>query len=1443
MNHHNDTKGTPTVDTATQAQASTTRLAAIAQRAIPVAFAARRGSGDAGGSGAPAAAPHTSRRRVGILAGLLATALLTLALSAPSAHAAKGWAFKEVFGAFNQPSLLSTFGSSLAVDGDGRLYVADGVAETVSRWNPDGTAADFSALSTNVIDGAGGADATPTGDVFNGFRSQIAVDNSGGLTDGNLYVVGEGRVDIFGPDGTFLGRLTGCGATPFHVSSGGVSGVAVDSGGTVYVTARTSGLSTTNAVRKYQPSGGPPVNADCTNLYFDVSSAHIAAGAGPSAGHIFVRRDDEIQKRDAVNGALVYGLADRAEIALDPTTGTLFAGGIDLGSSVVEFDASGGTAATEVSRLQDAGSTVHGIAITDSAELLYVARDGSSNIEVWEAVAAQEAQTGPPSLVSGAKVTVTGTVEPFGTAITDCYFEYVSAADYDPGAGNPYADGDTAPCDPEAASIPADLGSHAVTGELTGLLANGAAYRYRLVTSGAALVSGEDRSFETADTFTTDPVTSVTGTTATLNGTVKPEGVALTDCYFEYGVQGFSSRVSCDPEAGSIPNTDSDVSVSSDIADLEPSTVYRFRLVAENAAGLILTEQRAFTTPGPPVIVSQFPLDVTRTTATLQARINPAASPTTYHFQWGPDTGYGTRVPADFNLFVGAGSEPVTVDIPVSGLEAESVYHFRVVATNPLGTTTGPDQAFSTLNQDGLAWGRRYERVSPADKGPAREAGQGGGTDLPFRVTPDGEAIHYVVGLGFEDATFASEVIYRSDRGPDGWQLTGQISPSLEGSGPVTDGGASATRGFYNRWLARDLDCAFSVSSLPLTGDPAARVAIDAGGFNLYRRDADLSYDLVTDLAPTNADSDGANSNASGAYTIFGAAQDCSRVVFETRFKYPGVPFTSTRGNLTSGLYEWNAGTLGNPVTIPGPSGPEIPAVAGPGAGPTGGDHSHYGSVSEDGSRLYFTATSKLGGDVGKQAIFLREDGEPVIDVSQSQTATPNNADVRYQMATSDGAHVFFIGRYGLAGNGSSGGATSCDFGSGQGSTLGIGCDLYRYSVDSGELTDLSPSSNPADVKGASVAGVLDASADGSRVYFAAKGQLVPGKGQTFAQNTAAATRGYNVYLSDGGELSFVGRVAQADVSGAGLNLAGVLVSGTQAAFWASQTTPYGDHLLFQSSANITGYDSGGGEEEAYRYSAGTGRLECVSCRRDGQPTLATASVAPIERRRSLGSPAAGSPAISNDGSTVFFGKRDPLATGAVASTTPFAVNRYEWRDGQISLLAASFASGVLPNFMGAADDGTSVFLSTEQALLPWDTDGGVSDIYVARVGGGFPPPPTPPEPCDPLSGGACEGAGSGGPKSADIATPSFSGSGNLAERSRPNRCNRIGRRAKKLTNRARRLSRNARKVNRRSHRRAVSMNRRARRLGRRAKGLSKRARRCRAQANRQANTSRRAGK
>ena len=83
--------------------------------------------------------------------------------------------------------------------------------------------------------------------------------------------------------------------------------------------------------------------------------------------------------------------------------------------------------------------------------------------------------------------------------------------------------------------------------------------------------------------------------------------------------------------------------------------------------------------------------------------MNPNGQATTVHWEFGLDAAY--RPPGfSGNVFdhstapqsLGGGSSPQPVQASVSNLVPNAVYHVRLVASNGAGTSTGPDQTFTT---------------------------------------------------------------------------------------------------------------------------------------------------------------------------------------------------------------------------------------------------------------------------------------------------------------------------------------------------------------------------------------------------------------------------------------------------------------------------------------------------------------------------------------------------------------------------------------------------------------------------------------------------------------------------------------------------------------------------------------------------------------------------
>jgi hypothetical protein len=193
----------------------------------------------------------------------------------------------------------------------------------------------------------------------------------------------------------------------------------------------------------------------------------------------------------------------------------------------------------------------------------------------------------------------------------------------------------------------------------------------------------------------TNSATNVTSSSATLNGTVNPNGLS-TSVHFDYGSTtsyGFST-------ASHNYNGTTTQNVSANITGLSPNTTYHFRLVATSSSGTIYGGDRTFSTltsTGAPGVTTNSPTNVASFSATLNGSVYPHGLTTAVHFQYGTTIGYGHTTTSQTKT----GDTYQSVSANISGLAANTTYHFRTVAMNSAGTRYGADRTFTTLSATG----------------------------------------------------------------------------------------------------------------------------------------------------------------------------------------------------------------------------------------------------------------------------------------------------------------------------------------------------------------------------------------------------------------------------------------------------------------------------------------------------------------------------------------------------------------------------------------------------------------------------------------------------------------------------------------------------------------------------------------------------------------------
>jgi NHL repeat-containing protein len=826
-------------------------------------------------------------------------------------------------------------------------------------------------------------------------------------------------------------------------------------------------------------------------------------------------------------------------------------------------------------------------------------------------------------------------------------------------------------------------------------------------------------------TVTTSATTAITATTATLNGTVNPNGgdpFQQTSYRFEYSLDGtdWVKAPATDADAGGGTN---DVTVSEDIAGLQPNRGYQVRLIATKGGRPTVSSGDAgdFTTAAavPGAETREAFWDGTTGSLVLNGSVNPNNQETSYYFEYGPDTDYGNRVPVSDGTDAGSGGQFVPARQTIDGLDTDVVYHYRVVAENATGTTVGDDRTAPGYAEPEA---RGYEWVSKGDSWGS------GISEITGAVADDGETVQFIAVAIDQPPSLPGPLNgYIARRGPTGWTVDAPFPV------PELANGSSGGTEFM------------AASDLTATLWPTAtRTGRERGEVRWAIVDNDGNQEWASDqISPL---SQMGLPDISDAYLPLGASADLSTFVFDfaslqkingTRGVklFPDEPLLGSGSGLYQVSRDGGAGpvlSLVNRATDPAPGvdGVVIGGYCGAGLGGSltnevGGARAR--AVSEDGSVVYFSAavpgsTTPTECGTAPRRLFKRVDSTTTVEVSQPQcsgSCSGSGGDV-FQSASVDGSVAFFTSPRQL---------TDSD----DDSTS----DLYVYdaSPPSGQPTLVQASAGDAVSghvvgSGASVRKVLDVSADGSRVYFTATGVLAGAN----AAGVAPSAGEDNVYVFErddahpGGRIGFIASVAAND------SLVGLETPAYALPHQGADAD--GRYLLFGATTGLV-VDDVDTAQDIYRYDDESGGLVCVSC-------VGNENIDAVIKKRGVSTSAPMAPqevrAATADVSTVVFKTVEALS----AADTNSAPDVYAWHDGTVTLISGGTGEiGVsTPEFSTASisPDGKSVFFQTAAALDPTDGNN-QADQYVARVGGGFPVAPTPPAGCAVLDD-LCQGGG-----------------------------------------------------------------------------------------------------
>jgi hypothetical protein len=1118
-----------------------------------------------------------------------------------------------------------------------------------------------------------------------------------------------------------------------------VEGVATDAAGDVYV--YDSGAS---KIFKFDAAGNPvDFTSTGTNEIAGVAGAGFGEGeiavddsGGPAKGDIYVAHASS-------SGILVYDAAgeslgelgeptdgpwgEACGVAVDPQgnvyVGLYPSGAGGFASSVDEFKPSSNPVT----------SADYSSSIANLSEPCNIAVDQAGNVFVgtWPEgpiTRFEPSQFGGLS-ASGSFVDGKGTTLAVDSATQEVYVDEVGQIEQFGPHGEPFE---------TPVSRFAYAGEGAIS-ESTGI-AVGPLNHYVYASNGKGEINvfGPAASLQEA---TSGSASELSASGARLNGSVNPEGVPITECLFEYGESpSYGKTIPCAETPSELGTGSQPVAVHANLTGLEVGPVYHFRLVAASANGTAEGQDRSFSLSAPKV-EGVYADSVTATSVTFQGTVNPDANETTYYFEYGTDSSYGSSTPA---TDTGAATVPQPALAHLQGLAAGTTYHFRLVATSDAGTTYGSDLILTTQSVGGpltLLDGRQWEMVSPIVK-------HGAGVLVES------------IGGGVVQASVSGNAIVYAAQSP--------IETEPEGNAPPEHVQILARRNADGTWSNR---------TLTTRNEETHRWPVGLGTeYKMFT--PDLSSAILepygnTPLSPEATDerspylrNEAACSTGSGscftpfltrANTLAGARWDpepesllLNEKFLDATSDLKHAIFSSQEvklieGAAASGLYEWSEGHL-EFVSI----NESDEAVQGQLGGNDGYDLRN--AISSDGSRVFWCEIEcgQYGGP-----LFMR-------DTATDETVRIDPAGDfgrNFEGATEDGSRVFFTSES-----------------NGEFQAKLAECTVVATAGRQGcESLEIAP-----ELQG----DVIGTNGDGSVIYYVSKAALA-GAAQAGANNL------YVSHLENGKwEPRLIATLASESEDGKDWGAPNGALNELTA-----RVSPNGRYLAFMSDRSLTGYDnldaaSGEPDEEVFLYDDQTSKLTCPSCNRSGTrpqgldfgeygkaPLIDPGHIfsnrwiaadLPVWDGININD-ALHQPRYLSDEGRLFFNSTDALVpqdTNGIADVYEFepdGTGSCTQAEGCVDLISSG-TSGEESAFVEASESGEDVFFATTAQLSSQDLDTEF-DIYDAHVCTSAVPctqaAVTPP-PCS--SGEACKPAPTSQPSIFGApASATFSGAGNLA--------------------------------------------------------------------------------
>ena len=1268
-----------------------------------------------------------------ILVGTL-LALAACALLAPAAHAE----YTQLF----QKQITLASGSTpqpIGIDPEGDIIVFLEGQEVIAKFDQNGNPVNFSALGTNIIDGAGGlecatvpgdCDRVPAGQLgpfFLGIDPIAAVDSSGGPTNGYIYIRNHnrnlltGEVAVFAPSGRFVGTLNEAQASPIATPDIPANSISVAPDGTIYTIRENQGVfggaPGGGQADMYVPVDGNPAHDEFVGQVRLAFQYHVAEvnfppkaviGAGENGAFLrnngaetadgrplgawrwwsvkdFQRPDEQYSlpseyepfARDGDNYAYQQGFVNGNNnwIYLIGGGSGIAIYGEDHQHKIGPTIATGG----------ELGPDPETIAFDDTGgpnNGSFYVQGGEHSISVFGPpvvipdINVEEAEAGHKSAIVHAEVALAG-----GPDVNECIVEYGLTKSY----------GSEVPCSP----APTYSSDQDVSAELPNLFTE-ADYHYRVkVRNSNGMNHTFDNVLRTVAVLKarTGDASNVGPNTATLEGSLNPDGMPTT-YKFQYGLD--KKQYDIETESQSAGSGTSDIAVSPiDIDKLQPGRTYHYRLVAENELGRTNAEDRTFTAPARPLISSLNPTSILGESVDLTGHINNFNLDSTYRFDYGTTAAYGQSTPEHE---LSAGTTPQFVVEHVTELQPGSTYHFRLVATNQFGTSYSTDATFDyappgcpnshVRQQTGANYlpdCRAYELVSPARAG-----------SIQF---------------------FPGDFFYRLETGIFGPELEPRYQNTGYESSPPRFGfygglggltGVESPNFLFDRYLATRTAQGWETHYAGLKGDETAvslrgQCSLTQAKCIDYKANFSFETGLKADPFPYVWSADG---KFLGRWpTNFKVVPEADHLTGDKEpspdfshfvFSSLDVPFKPGGLEVAPGsVYDNDVNRSTIEIVSRLENGEPIPQDAGPAS-----EYIRIPAISNDGSHILMS-TEASGGRVD---LYMRVNDAITYEITKG-------SGVELLGMNSDGSKVAFISSYAL---------TSEDTDS--------STDIYMWeqSTDEVKLISVGAGEGESDncfanwtekcdvqllhTERPDVDDRMSASGD---VYFLSPEQLD-------SENPGVRNQ-KNIYHIRNGHVQYVT----------------TLEPGTTTL--RSQISSDGQYAAFLTKSQLTGYDNQYYDNfgnlkraaEMYVFDAATGEVECASCNPTGEPPhiLRLDPPANEENYKSADVMASNSGRFMSDDGRVAFATADALSP----RDTDGIVDVYEYTGGRPQLIGAGTGDrDILPKLAllypgqvvgleSMSRDGRDLYFSTYDTLVPQDQNGPFVKFYDARVAGGFP--------------------------------------------------------------------------------------------------------------------------